>query len=171
MQKKAPSLDQWLAEAKADPNAGECGMYLVHNGTVRRTSKAAVRQGKADDAPVAGMLFDYDEEKAEAAIADARRMPCPARGDFPKSWLFDSYPSPFRNLIRPFSRAERPLETETARRIPHRRQEVKITVRTKSCGRWANSDPWDWGQGIGGNFPRPVRGGGNFPNFPIGARG
>ena len=75
MKRIAPSLDRWLREAKEDPGAADCGMYLIHNGTVRRTSKAAVRQGKTDDAPVAGMLFDYDEAKAEAAAEAARKMP------------------------------------------------------------------------------------------------
>ena len=34
--KEAPSIDQWLKEAKADPAAADCGMFLVHNGTVRQ---------------------------------------------------------------------------------------------------------------------------------------
>ena len=75
MAMKAPSADEWLREAKAAPGAENCGMYLLHNGVVRRTSKAAARQGRGDDAPVAGMDFDYDEEKAEAAAAMARAMP------------------------------------------------------------------------------------------------
>ena len=75
MSEKAPSLDEWLREAKADPAAGECGMYLCHNGTVRRSSRAKVRQGRQDDGPVTGMHFDYDAEKVEQAIAAARQMP------------------------------------------------------------------------------------------------
>ena len=68
--KAAPSLDQWLREAKAAPEAAECGMYLCHNGVVRETARARVRQGQDDTAPVTGMLFDYDEKKvAEAAEA------------------------------------------------------------------------------------------------------
>ena len=34
MAKTEPSLDQWLAEAKADPKAAQCGMFLTHNGAV-----------------------------------------------------------------------------------------------------------------------------------------
>ena len=75
MSEKAPSLDLWLREAKADPAAGECGMYLTHNGVVRETPRAQVREGQTDAGRVRGMLFDYDEEKAEAAMAEARRMP------------------------------------------------------------------------------------------------
>ena len=76
-----PSIDSWLAEAKADPSAGLCGMYLVHNGTVRATPKAEVRGQEA--APcglrpgerVAGMRFSYDARAVEAAVAAARAMP------------------------------------------------------------------------------------------------
>ena len=38
--RERPSLDQWLKEAKAEETAGQCGMYLVHNGTVRETARA-----------------------------------------------------------------------------------------------------------------------------------
>ena len=75
MKQEMPSLDQWLKEAKADPSAALCGMYLAHNGTVRRTARALVRLGEEDAAPVAGMTFDYDPEKVEAAVADARKLP------------------------------------------------------------------------------------------------
>ena len=44
--RERPSLDQWLKEAKAEETAGQCGMYLVHNGTVRETARAQVRQGQ-----------------------------------------------------------------------------------------------------------------------------
>lgn len=74
MKQERPSVDQWLREAKADPSAADCGMYLVHNGTVRRTARAKVRQGVEDAAPVTGMFFSYDREKAAAAIEAAGRM-------------------------------------------------------------------------------------------------
>ncbi len=74
MKKTAPSIDRWLREAKADPSAADCGMYLVHNGTVRRTAKAKVRLGEAGTKPVTGMLFGYDREKTEQAIRAARQM-------------------------------------------------------------------------------------------------
>ena len=48
--KDLPSMDLWLKEAKADPCAKKCGMFLVHNGTVRETAKALVRQGAAGTA-------------------------------------------------------------------------------------------------------------------------
>ena len=75
MNKKAPSADLWLQEAKAAENAEKCGMYLIHNGTVRRTARAAVREGAADAAPVAGMQFAFDDEKVRRAVAETERMP------------------------------------------------------------------------------------------------
>lgn len=68
-----PSMDQWLREAKACPDAGKIGMYLTHNGVVRETARAAVREG-AQAAPVRAMRFSYDREGMEAAVAEARRM-------------------------------------------------------------------------------------------------
>lgn len=70
-----PSIDAWLNEAKKDPNADQIGMYLTHNGVVRRTAKAQVRAGEADAKPVTGMHFTYDAAKMEAAVAEAKHMP------------------------------------------------------------------------------------------------
>ena len=39
-----------LKEAKAAEGAGRIGMYLIHNGTVRETARALVREGDADAA-------------------------------------------------------------------------------------------------------------------------
>ena len=74
MKKGSPSMDAWLREAKAHPSAPLCGMYLTHNGTVRRTAKARVRYGAEDTREVTGMVFSYDEEKVNAVIADARKL-------------------------------------------------------------------------------------------------
>ena len=73
--KAMPSVDAWLAEAKADPSAENIGMYLTHNGVVRKTAKAKVRLGEEDTRPVLGMVFSYDKAKAEAAINEASDMP------------------------------------------------------------------------------------------------
>ena len=70
MSKPEPSMDQWLAEAKASENADKCGMFLVHNGIVRSTAKAQVRQGE-EKPPVAQVEFSYDAAGVEAAIAEA----------------------------------------------------------------------------------------------------
>ncbi len=72
--KISPSADQWLAEAKADAAAADCGMFLLHNGVVRRSAKAKVRGGDANAADVTGMRFSYDRAAADAAIAETRRM-------------------------------------------------------------------------------------------------
>lgn len=75
MKETAPSMDEWLREAKADPRASQVGMYLVHNGVVRLTPKARVRNGENAAADVAGMLFSYDEEKVASAVAETYKMP------------------------------------------------------------------------------------------------
>ena len=74
MAKTIPSMDAWLREAKAQPDAGRVGMYLTHNGVVRGTAKAMVRQGAQDTKPVTGMTFSYDREKMDAAIAETLAM-------------------------------------------------------------------------------------------------
>jgi molybdopterin synthase catalytic subunit len=74
MKQKSPSMDAWLREAKAHPSAPKIGMYLTHNGIVRQTGKALVRNGEADTPAVTGMVFSYDAEKVEAVIADTYKM-------------------------------------------------------------------------------------------------
>lgn len=72
--KTIPSIDQWLKEAKADASAAKIGMYLTHNGIVRQTAKATVREGKKHMPEVTGMYFSYNEEKVAAAIEEAYKM-------------------------------------------------------------------------------------------------
>ena len=72
--KKAPSMDEWLREAKKNPSAEKIGMYLTHNGVVRATARALAREGDTSAAPVSGMVFSYDREKVEAAIADTYKL-------------------------------------------------------------------------------------------------
>lgn len=74
MKKLSPSIDEWLKEAKTDPAALQEGMFLVHNGVVRKTPKAKVRQGIDDGSMVKGMEFAYDAAKVDAAIAEAYKM-------------------------------------------------------------------------------------------------
>ncbi len=71
MAKTSPSVDQWLAEAKADESAARCGMYLAHNGTVRELPKKLVREGIDDGTKVTGMNFSYDAEALEKARQEA----------------------------------------------------------------------------------------------------
>ena len=73
--KTPPSMDEWLKAAKADPAALQEGMFLVHNGIVRQTPKAQVRQGVDDGSQVKGMYFSYDAEKVEAVISETYKLP------------------------------------------------------------------------------------------------
>ena len=73
MAKAIPSMDLWLKEAKAHESAPRIGMHLTHNGIVRESNKASVRNGEAER-KVKGMLFSYDEEKLNSVIADAKAM-------------------------------------------------------------------------------------------------
>lgn len=75
MKKESPSIDKWLAEAKADPSSARVGMYLTHNGIVREIPKAVVREGEEPGDPVTGMYFAYDQAKVDAAIAAAKELP------------------------------------------------------------------------------------------------
>lgn len=72
--KTAPSADAWLREAKQSENAASCGMFLIHNGTVRLTAKAQARNNE-QSAPVKGMLFSYDREKVASAEKMAYSLP------------------------------------------------------------------------------------------------
>lgn len=74
MTKPEPSLDAWLDEAKASPQAARCGMFLCHNGVVRITPKAQVRQGESGIPKVAAVNFSYDAEGVDDAIAKTREM-------------------------------------------------------------------------------------------------
>lgn len=73
MKKAPPSMDQWLKEAKAHDSAPKIGMYLTHNGIVRRTAKAQVRNGE-NSAAVTAMDFSYDPQRVEQIIADTYQM-------------------------------------------------------------------------------------------------
>ncbi len=82
--KISPSIDEWLREAKKDPAAAKVGMFLAHNGVVRQTPKAKVRQGLDDGSVVKGMEFTYDAEKVEKAIAETYEL---SGIFFVKAWL------------------------------------------------------------------------------------
>lgn len=84
MKRPCPSVDAWLKEAKAHPDAHKIGMYLTHNGVVRETAKALVRAGDTAAQPVTGMVFGYDREKMQKAVQEALQMPGIY---FVKAWL------------------------------------------------------------------------------------
>lgn len=70
-----PSIDQWLKEAKQDPKAAQCGMFLAHNGIVRITPKKLVREGVEGLGDVAQVEFSYDAEGVAAAEQEALTWP------------------------------------------------------------------------------------------------
>ena len=70
-----PSMDACIKEAKEDKSAPECGMYLFHNGIVRQSARAKVRQGDISASDVKGMVFSYDKEKVEEAVENTQNMP------------------------------------------------------------------------------------------------
>lgn len=74
MSKTMPSIDAWLKEAKEHESAPKIGMYLTHNGVVRQSPKALVRLGDESAKPVTGMVFSYDRDRVDAAIAAAYKM-------------------------------------------------------------------------------------------------
>ena len=75
MAKPEPSMDAWLKEAKADPKAAQCGMFLTHNGVVRITPKKQVREGVEGLGEVAQVEFSYDAEGVAAAEKEALTWP------------------------------------------------------------------------------------------------
>jgi molybdopterin synthase catalytic subunit len=70
-----PSIDQWLKEVKATPEADKCGMFLTHNGVVRITPKKQVREGVEGLGDVVAVEFSYDEEGVKQAINEALTWP------------------------------------------------------------------------------------------------
>ena len=68
------SMDEWLFEAKKSENANKVGMWLTHNGVVRSTAKAQVREGQSAS-PVVAMDFSYDPVKLEAVLAKGKTLP------------------------------------------------------------------------------------------------
>lgn len=75
MAKPEPSMDAWLKEAKADPKAAQCGMFLTHNGVVRITPKQQVREGVEGLGEVVQVEFSYDAEGVAAAEKEALSWP------------------------------------------------------------------------------------------------
>lgn len=75
MSKQAPSMDKWLEEAKASDVADQCGMFLVHNGVVRITPKAQVREGAQGLGDVSQVEFSYDAAGVDAAVEEALTWP------------------------------------------------------------------------------------------------
>ncbi len=81
-----PSADAWLEDAKKGENAGQVGMYLIHNGVVRETAKKEIYSPGSEDRTVTGMEFSADEKK----VQDAIHMALGLKGVYAvKVWLAD----------------------------------------------------------------------------------
>lgn len=72
--KVSPSMDAWFKEAKAHESSEKIGMYLTHNGVVRKSAKAKVRAGETDAKDVTGMWFSYEQEKVAKAVQETYEM-------------------------------------------------------------------------------------------------
>lgn len=72
--REIPSMDAWLREAKKDADADKIGMYLTHNGIVRKTPKKMVREGCDSAKSIVGMLFSYEKQKVEQAVEAAKQL-------------------------------------------------------------------------------------------------
>ena len=72
---REPNVAEWLEEAKRDPEAPLCGMYLTHNGVVRSVPKRTARQGIEGLPPVEAVDFSWDKALLDAAVADAKTWP------------------------------------------------------------------------------------------------
>ena len=72
--KDSPSVGEWLKEAKQHESAPKIGMYRTHNGIVRESAKAKVRQGTENTRPVVGMQFSYDQKAVDAVISETYKM-------------------------------------------------------------------------------------------------
>ncbi len=67
-------MDQWLREAKQHESAPKIGMYLTHNGIVRKSARAKVRQGQEDTKDVSQMQFSYDQTKVEKVVQETYQL-------------------------------------------------------------------------------------------------
>ena len=72
---KKPTITKLFKDAKSSKNTNKCGMFLLHNGTVRVDAKQKVREGKKGTKKVTGMIFGYDKKKVDAAIKKALKLP------------------------------------------------------------------------------------------------
>lgn len=72
--KSSPSMDAWMKEAKEHESADKIGMYLTHDGIVRKSAKAKVWFGEENTQDVTGMLFSYEQPKVDEAVSETLQM-------------------------------------------------------------------------------------------------
>lgn len=71
---KKISIEKLLKEAKSSKYAKKCGMFLVHNGVVRESAKAKVRNGASINKKVKKMLLTCDSKKASYYIKKTKNL-------------------------------------------------------------------------------------------------
>ncbi len=67
MSKDIPQYETWLEELKSSPDAARIGMYLMHNGVVRGTTRGGE--------PVTGMDLTYDKARLESILEEIKQRP------------------------------------------------------------------------------------------------
>lgn len=66
-------LNEWLKEAKNDMNSSKVGMYLFHNGVVRKTAKDYVRNNLPYK-EVTALSISYDKNLLDQEIANTKNL-------------------------------------------------------------------------------------------------
>lgn len=72
---KKPSIDSWVEEIKKSPESRGAGMYLIHNGVVRESPKAEVREGVSGLPRVSAVEIGIDKNRADQAVEEALSLP------------------------------------------------------------------------------------------------
>lgn len=67
MSEGTPRYETWLEELKSGPDAARIGMYLMHNGVVRGTTRGGE--------PVSGMDLTYDHARLDSILAEIQERP------------------------------------------------------------------------------------------------
>jgi molybdopterin synthase catalytic subunit len=67
LRSEGPPFETWLDEIKSGPDSARIGMYLMHNGVVRGTTR--------DGAPVTGMDLTYDAERLRTIVTQTEARP------------------------------------------------------------------------------------------------
>lgn len=67
MSRPSPSVQDWLAEIKQDSRSREIGIFFVHNGVVRGTTKSG--------AAIANVELTCDHKRLADLIAEAEAVP------------------------------------------------------------------------------------------------
>ena len=68
------NIEKMVIKAKKSSKSKLCGMFLIHNGVVRQTSKAKVRKNIKDERAVVGMQITIDDEKVKHYIDETLKL-------------------------------------------------------------------------------------------------